>query len=186
MNMLRFTAEASLYKMSGHYHTGRHAINLPTQMISTIYPAEVIEVYGCNPGFVPLGEGENMVCIPDPTLGGDGGPGDGGGPYDDGEPGGSRGGGTRGPGPGQHDRPPRQPRPRRKYPKDGNCSGAQLRTPEGVACNKQTDDDLLKNRSIIHLALCEDGKVKCCRVVDKTGDILSCTYVGYPRPPKEI
>ena len=50
MNMPRFTAEVSLYKTSGHYRTGRQAINIPTRMISMIYPAEVIENYGCAPG----------------------------------------------------------------------------------------------------------------------------------------
>jgi hypothetical protein len=39
MNMPRFTAEASLYKTSGHYQTDRHAINSSTQMISAIYSA---------------------------------------------------------------------------------------------------------------------------------------------------
>lgn len=39
MNMPSFTAEASLYKTSGHYHTDRHAINSSTQMISAIYLA---------------------------------------------------------------------------------------------------------------------------------------------------
>jgi len=177
MNMLRFTAEASLYKMSGHYHTGRHAINLPTQMISTIYPAEVIEVYGCNPGFVPLGEGENMVCIPDPTLGGDGGPGDGGGPSDGERGGPARGGTGTGRGSGQHDRPPRQPRPRpvRKYPKNGNCSTDQLNDPRAKACNLLTDSDIIAENPWFHAPLCEGGKIKCCRV-DSNDNILTCVY----------
>lgn len=39
MNMPGFTAQASLYKTSGHYHTDKHAINSSTQMISAIYLA---------------------------------------------------------------------------------------------------------------------------------------------------
>jgi hypothetical protein len=39
MNMPGFTAEASLYKTSGHYHTDRHAINSSTQMSNAIYLA---------------------------------------------------------------------------------------------------------------------------------------------------
>lgn len=39
MNMPGFTAEASLYNMSGHYQTDGHAINPSTQMISAIYAA---------------------------------------------------------------------------------------------------------------------------------------------------
>ena len=45
MNMPRFTAEASLYKTSGHYRTGRQAINSPTKMIGPIHLA-VIDVPG--------------------------------------------------------------------------------------------------------------------------------------------
>ena len=42
MSMPTFSAEASLYKTSGHYHTDRHAINSSTQMtqmITAISPA---------------------------------------------------------------------------------------------------------------------------------------------------
>jgi hypothetical protein len=72
MNMLRFCAEDSLYKASGHYRTGRNAANSPAQATSAIYPArdEVIEVVGCRPGFIELGEG---VCVRDPSWPGGGG-----------------------------------------------------------------------------------------------------------------
>lgn len=39
MNMPGFTAGASLSKTSGHFLTGRHAINPATQMIGAIYAA---------------------------------------------------------------------------------------------------------------------------------------------------
>lgn len=41
MNMPRFTAQASLYKTSGHYQTDRNAINPSTQMRSAISPAMI-------------------------------------------------------------------------------------------------------------------------------------------------
>src|SRR5688500_9165099 len=39
MNLPGFTAEASLYKASGHYQTDRYALNSSTQMVSAIYLA---------------------------------------------------------------------------------------------------------------------------------------------------
>ncbi len=39
MKMPGFTAEASLYKISGHCQPGRQALNLPAQTNSSIYPA---------------------------------------------------------------------------------------------------------------------------------------------------
>ena len=33
MNTPGFTAEVSLYRSSGHYRTGRHALNISAQMI---------------------------------------------------------------------------------------------------------------------------------------------------------
>ena len=47
--------------------------------MSAVYPemmsqgGEVINVGGCSPGFLQLGEGSSMTCIPDPTLPGGGG-----------------------------------------------------------------------------------------------------------------
>jgi hypothetical protein len=38
MNMPGFTAETSLYKTSGHYQAGRHAINSPIHMIIPAIP----------------------------------------------------------------------------------------------------------------------------------------------------
>jgi hypothetical protein len=39
MNMPGFTAEVALRKTTGHYRTGRRAINLSKQMISAVEPA---------------------------------------------------------------------------------------------------------------------------------------------------
>jgi hypothetical protein len=65
VNMPRFTAEASLYKTSGHYRTGR--VNLSAEMIRTIHPArEVIEIHDCPPGESRLGG--TGPCWPDPLT----------------------------------------------------------------------------------------------------------------------
>jgi hypothetical protein len=58
--------------------------------------AEMIEVHGCRPGFLEVGEGDNWTCILDPWWGRGGGGGGGGG---GGERGGGGGGGDGG-GPG--------------------------------------------------------------------------------------
>ena len=106
MNMPGFTADATLYKTSGRYQTSRNMINLPTQMI---YAAEVIEVHGCRPGTLQLGEGEDMVCIDpnDPWDGHDGG---------EGPPGGGPSGGGPSQGGGGGTPPKRPPKPPPKEP----------------------------------------------------------------------
>jgi hypothetical protein len=181
MNFPRFNAEASLYKTSGRYQTNRNLINLPTQMGSAIYPAEVIEVHGCRPGLLQLGEGDDMVCIDpsDPFPGSDGGDGPGiGGPG-----GGPTGGGTAPP-----KRPPHRPRPPRPHEPHGkftaeygnSCSAAQLDTGLGTACSEQGNSDLLHNRPIRHQTICEPdnafgtGKIWCCRVKNSNNTILGC------------
>jgi len=110
MNMPGFTAAATLYKTSGHYQTSRNMINLPTQMIRAAM--ERIEVEGCRPGFLQLGEGENMVCIDPFDPFGTGGHDGGGGP----EPS-DGGGGGKGSGGGGTEPPPPKPKP----PKNTNC-----------------------------------------------------------------
>jgi hypothetical protein len=72
MRVPGFNAEASLHRIR-HYGAIGKAIDSTAKMSGKIHPAERIEVYGCNPGFLELGEGENMVCIPDPSWGGGGG-----------------------------------------------------------------------------------------------------------------
>jgi hypothetical protein len=107
MNIPSFTAEASIYKTSGHYQTGRQAVNLPIETISSIYPArdEVIEVHSCAPGWTDIGG----TCWPnpltEPSSGGSGDPGTPS-PFENG--GGGGGGGGSGSGSGGPRRPPKQ------------------------------------------------------------------------------
>ena len=77
MDILGFTADASLYRNNGHYRTGRNtqAIHLPAGMIETIHPArdEVIEVHDCAVGshVVNYDDG-TWGCKPDSWGGGGG------------------------------------------------------------------------------------------------------------------
>jgi hypothetical protein len=91
MRVPGFNAEASLHRI-GHYEASGKTIDSPAKMSGKIHPAEVIEVFSCNPGFLELGEGENMVCIPDPSWAQGGGDAPGG-PHE--EPYGGGGGGGR-------------------------------------------------------------------------------------------
>lgn len=73
MKIPGFTAEASLYNMSGHHQVGRRAINSPRrQIINAVQPAlqreERIEVFDCGPGFIGIGEGANLECFPNPLT----------------------------------------------------------------------------------------------------------------------
>ena len=72
MSMIRFSAEASLYKASGHYRTGRQALYLPRRTNSmrlALDEGEVIVIKDCPPGWEKLGEG---VCVPKHSLPGGG------------------------------------------------------------------------------------------------------------------
>jgi hypothetical protein len=90
-----FTADASLYKTRDYYQTTGRANNSPARMADQINFAmrnEEIEVFGCAPGFLQLGEGSTMTCIPDPSWGGGGDSGGGGGGGVPAEPSGGLGG----------------------------------------------------------------------------------------------
>jgi hypothetical protein len=68
--------------------------------LTTQQQAETIEVHGCRPGLLTVGDGENTTCMEDPWLGG-GGEADGAPADEEPSPGGAGGGGygTGGPGP---------------------------------------------------------------------------------------
>jgi hypothetical protein len=78
MNMPGFTGEATLYKTSGHYRTGRDIVNSFVQRVSPVRPAareqegEVIHVHSCPPGWTDYGG----TCFPppvtEPPVGGEG------------------------------------------------------------------------------------------------------------------
>src|SRR5262245_45413195 len=92
MDMPGFTAEASLYRTSRQYRTGRQVIDVPTHMIRAISPAMISEG-GIDCANCVGGECAELHCFENWTHGG-GGPG---GPYE-GPSGGVGSGGLRGPG----------------------------------------------------------------------------------------
>jgi hypothetical protein len=91
----QFTADASVYRTARHYQL--RVADRRGQMSPAMgrgvraAAAEEIEVFGCSPGFLELGEGPNMVCIPDPRIFGGGGGGGPVGPFDGGGDGGGNG-----------------------------------------------------------------------------------------------
>jgi len=172
MSIPGFNADATLYKTSGRYQTSRNMINLPTQMI---YPAEVIEVHGCPPGFNLWEAGGDWGCDPEGPSGEVGGDG-GGQPPGGGPPGGGpSGGGTAPPTrPPRRPRPPRpKPPPQRKY-KSGTCSSAQLNTSVARACVEKLNEDNATGSRLVHQLMCDRGKVECCKLDIKTANIISC------------
>ncbi len=69
MSLPGFSAEVSLRQTGRHYVTGRRAAVLAAQ-VNAVGPAmrpETIRVFGCRPGALAYGEGEDMVCLdPEP------------------------------------------------------------------------------------------------------------------------
>ncbi|WHZ25535.1 MAG: hypothetical protein OJF51_000330 [Nitrospira sp.] len=167
MTMPRFTAEAALYKTTGHYQTNRNTINLPYQMGGTIGPAlgisdeGPIEVHACRAGFIQIGEGANMVCVdpadPFGTRGHDGG-----------------GSGSGGPGGGDEDGG-------ESIPSDADldkpilfgCSSRQLLSKEAKPCLRKQEDDIAQgvNEEKQHYVQCTGKKkgrvvhpkMQCCQ-----------------------
>ena len=154
MTMPRFTAGASLYKASGHYQTGRQAITLPTQMISVIYPAEIIEVHSCPPGWTDFGG----TCFPDPLTepsgGGGGGLGTPGVPFEGGDGGGGgKGGGTS---PKPRPTPEEKARAREIGRCKARCEGTW--TAEQLTCAFDEHPDICRSISDNTLSRC---KTRC-------------------------
>ena len=173
MNMPRFTAEASLYKTSGHYRTGRQAINSPTKMIGPIHLA-VIDV-----------PGETVVIVekwpPDPWeppwIGGTG-PGT---PVP--SPGGSEGGGG-GPGGGVGGSPmtppkkPPRPVPPAPPPLNDGCTYDQRVSEAGISCQQKIYDDVHVNKvKNPHYLLCEGSKMMCCQ--NHPDHITICDHLNF-------
>ena len=69
MSMPRFSAEASLYRASGHYQTGGQALSLPRRTNSLRLALEtrgeeIVIVKDCPPGWERLGEGTCVRALP--------------------------------------------------------------------------------------------------------------------------
>ncbi len=168
MALPEFAAEAALYKTNGYYKTDRQAIHLSARMISPIYPAEVIEVHSCPPGWSDIGG----TCWPDPLTEPGGGGGDPGTPGGNGEGGAPHGGGK----PGKPPRPPRPPRTGPNNPMDG-CTAKQIQSNAAKRCNDQIGKDLMDNvpNENRHYFKCTGSKIECCQ---NGGDVTVCDEEG--------
>lgn len=178
MNMPGFTAVAALYKTSGHYQTNRNRINLPTQMVGTIYAAEVIEVHGCRPGHTMVGTGDDFECFPDPLTEPPGG-----GEFPDPPPVGPNdppGGGFSGTG-GKKSPPKKRP-PREDFDKPDKatgCSPNQVVSNAAKPCLDQQEKDIHDGVEQPHLLKCTGSrkgkvahpKMECCQT---DGDVTVC------------
>src|SRR5262249_36548948 len=94
---------------------------------------ETIEVFGCGPGLIEIGEGANMTCLnPNDLFGGGGGGGGPTVPLGDGP----RGGGGSGPRPPQRPpRPPKPPLPRTKKECQDKCKAIKTDLDWSLACD---------------------------------------------------
>ena len=131
-------------------------------MVSAIYPAEVIEVGGCRPGFLQLGEGENMVCI-DPNDpwggGGDGGNGSSGGGSSGG--GGGGGGTPPKPTPKPHPKPTPKPSPTPKTPSHA-CTTNDFGGNVDFVINAVSDCIEFMGTSNVYLWCFPNRQAMCC------------------------
>ena len=112
MNIPSFSAELSLYKSTAYYLPLRSSALPMNNAVKPMMIAEEIEVFGCAPGLLQLGEGPNMSCLnPNDLFGGGGGGGSPTVPLDD---------GPHGPGGGPV-KPPRPPKVRPGPPSKAKC-----------------------------------------------------------------
>ena len=179
MSIPSFTAEASLYKTSAHYWTGRSTIDLRTQPNSAIYPAMMNEgTYtpnGCAPGKFFWGQidggeyGVDWGCVDNPVdgwgEGSSGGTGEGQ-PYGGG---GGGGGSSGGKGKGK--------------PQDNTVAHICTRK-EYLEARRLFPDYVNKCNADIEgsvLYCYPDGELDCCRVGD---DVGLCTNRPGPKLPK--
>ena len=68
MGIPAFTAEAALDHRSRRFQPSRNTLQPSAKMIGSISPAlgisdETINVTSCRPGFLQIGEGENITCV---------------------------------------------------------------------------------------------------------------------------
>jgi hypothetical protein len=165
MTMPGFAAEASLYQTGGHYQTFRRAINSRTKMGDAFYPAsKPIRVYGCRPGLIELGEGEEMVCLdPIHIFGG----GEHGGTTFGEEMGvGVKGGGGKGGGGGGKGKGKGgggEPRPRKPPKVSYGCTTKQLQSRTAAPCLDQMQEDVLNGEKNVHYVRCTGTDIMCCQ-----------------------
>ena len=123
MNGLTFSAEASLYKSYRRYRTAARSAGETTWPSGTVRAAAIMNedvfVFGCRPGLLELGEGENMTCV-NPE-----------------DPWGSGGSGPGIPDPNDGDGPVRGSRPTRPRPRGNRPSAAKIKRCR--ACKKIGD-----------------------------------------------
>ena len=154
-----FTANASLYRTSGHYRTDKRAINLRVQQMGTMrlsaidVPGEVIEI-------------EDDAPWSPPSWGGHTGPGSSGPPS---EPGG--GGGDAG-GESSSGEPPEKPPVRDKHGR--GCTAGQLRSKWAKPCTDLRKLEMKDHDKNPHYVECtgeklgdwKHGEMKCCQQKD--------------------
>lgn len=144
MKMPGFTADASIYKTSGHYQSDRQQlINLSMEMRGAIYPArdEVIVLHSCPPGFTDLGG----TCWPDPLTEPSGGGSSGEFPATPGVPFDNGGGG-----PAPPPTPTRPPRPPRRPPNYNPTPLGRCNVPGNIDRGYYLNDP-------------DKGRWECCR-----------------------
>ena len=179
MSMPTFTAEASLYKTSGHYriHRARQAVSSSAQMISPVSPAlfqrpETVEVHSCPVGWSDFG-GTCYPPLTEPPVGGGG-------------------GGDMPPGGGPEDGGPGGPYST-KYPNRGNpyaswgCTSNNpifdwQNNPDALACVKQNEKS---KGPVYHSVFCrrkgaegsgypKKNELFCCKENTETNRVYDC------------
>src|SRR5215831_6899205 len=173
MNLPRFTAEASLYKTSGQYRTGRHTVNPSAQIVSPIWPAareqegEIINVHGCPPGSIAVGEQPNITCVFIPPAGtGEAG--------EDVPPGGRPEDG------GPRSTVPKYPkkRPPRIPPDSYRCAYSRYQNVPGAKACLEANSGLKWYYDELppYSVYCgHHGQLWCCHYNENTGEWINCT-----------
>jgi hypothetical protein len=161
MNTPGFSAEASLYKIGGHYQTSRQSV----YTIGTINPAmdDVVEVFSCAPGLWQIGDGPIMRCIdPGDPFGESGFGGGGGGGATPGEPAGEfRPRGGRGKTPPK--KTPPKKTPPKKDPRLHGCSMEQFQLKAARRCIDHIEREIMDGVSPGHYLSCDGSKMSCCK-----------------------
>ena len=155
LNMPRFTAEASLSRVSGHYRSSRNALNAGAQITSGIDTAlrnEDINIHSCAPGWTEVAGRCWLNPLTEPVLGGGGDEG----PSPVQEPG---GGGGRGGGTGSRGEPI----------VSAGCTLRQIKSRLGRWCIGQTERDVASGHGVndIHHLVCNGDQMECCTITSQ-------------------